>query len=132
VAFSKKKKRKIIVDEKEYFWSATGNDGWISLHIMTEVPSSSGLSCSFNYHYIPIQTANLTIDANQFVITPFTVRQVTEYALSVGWKPFEKGRDLDLYQIDNKIDLKLNKYRAVDEKEFWSQFSSQTSMKLEK
>jgi hypothetical protein len=131
VAFSKKKKRKIIVEDKEYFWSATGNDGWISLHIMTEVQGSSKLSCSFDYHQIPIKSDDITILANQFVITPFTVRQVVEYALSIGWKPFEKGQDIDLRKIDDKIDLKLDKYRAIDEKEFWSQFGSQKSVKLE-
>jgi hypothetical protein len=53
-----------------------------------------------------------TQTTNQFVITPYTVRQVIEYALSTGWKPFEKGRDLTIADMDDKIDLRLDRNRA--------------------
>jgi len=33
MAFNKKKKRRIVVDDQEYFWSATGDEGWINLFI---------------------------------------------------------------------------------------------------
>lgn len=33
---------------------------------------------------------------NQFVITPYTVRQVIKYALSQTWKSFDKEKNLFL------------------------------------
>ena len=136
MAFSKKKKRKITVDDKVYYWAATGNDNWISLCIMTEVEGSSRLNCKFKYHHLPINSKignrEITILANQFVITPYIVRQIIEYALSIGWKPFDKGTELNLGNIDDKIDLRLNKNRAINEKEAWLSFSSQVSKKTDK
>lgn len=116
MAFSKKNKRNITVDGKKYFWSVKGNDDWISLSVMTDVQGSSRLSCSFGYHQIPIKMNNgdfhFTVLTNQFVITTYTVRQVIEYALSHNWKPFEKGKDLCLGKLDDKIDLRLEINRA--------------------
>ncbi|MCP4155334.1 MAG: hypothetical protein GY757_46845 [bacterium] len=43
IMFSKKNKRKIIVDGKLYYWSASGNDGWIYLYIMTDTLKSPKL-----------------------------------------------------------------------------------------
>ena len=116
MAFTKKKKRKISVGGKEYFWSVTGNDGWISLTIMADVQGGSRLVCHFDYHQIPIKIEiyplNTIFLTNQFVITPYTVRQVIEYALTQDWKPFEKGADIFLGSLDDKIDLRLDKNRA--------------------
>ena len=116
MAFSKKNKRKITVDENVYYWSATGGDGWIGLFIMTDIQGSSRLESYFGYHQIPVKTENSRLNAvaltNQFIITPYTVRQVIEYALTQKWKPFEKGKDLSLGCLDNKIDLRLDRNRA--------------------
>lgn len=117
MAFSKKKKRKIVVNDEKYYWSATGNDGWVSLSIMTQIEGSSRLICSFRYHQIPIEqntnnASEFTLLTNQFVITPHTVRKVIEYALSKGWNPFDKGDDLNLSCIDDFVDLRFDKNRA--------------------
>lgn len=137
MAFSKKNKRKITVGDKIYYWAATGNDGWIRLCIMTEVQESPRLNCNFEDHHFPINSnigeRKITILANQFVITPYIVRQVIEYVLSIGCKPFEKGTDLDLGHIDDEIDLRLDKNRSINEKEaWWLSFSSQSSKKTDK
>jgi hypothetical protein len=83
---------------------------------MTETEGSPKLLCGFDYHQTPIKhEVNgqiFTQTTNQFVITPYTVRQVIEYALSTGWKPFEKGRDLTIADMDDKIDLRLDRNRA--------------------
>jgi hypothetical protein len=135
MSFAKKNKGKIVVDDKVYFWSATGNDNFISLCIMTEIQGSSRLNCKFEYHQLPIKSKcgnrEITTLANQFVITPYTVRQVILYALSIGWKPFEKGKDLDLYHIDDKIDLRLDKNRALNKIDSWLSFSAQVSQKAD-
>ena len=116
MAFSKKNKRKITVGGNDFFWSATGNDGWISLCIMTEIQGSPRLSCKFCYHHAHIETPYGEASVGQFVITPYIAGQVIEYALSIGWKPFEKGKDLDLHHIDDKIHLRIDKNRIIDEK----------------
>ena len=119
LAFNKKKKRKITINSETYFWSATGNDGWISLHAMTETPSSPRLSCSFGYHQIPVKATLNGMEIarlnNQFVITPFIVRKVIEYALAQDWTPFEKGKDLVLGSINDKIDINFWTGTMVEE-----------------
>ncbi|RDH43040.1 hypothetical protein [Zooshikella ganghwensis] len=111
--FNKKNKRKITVDGKVYYWSATGDDGWINLYIMSDTPSSPKLICYFHYHqdetefdHDGLKGVTLT---NQFVITPYTVKQAIEYGLSQGWEPFKRGKDLRLGHIDDYIDLRLDK-----------------------
>lgn len=113
MAFNKKKRRKIIVDDKEYFWIATGNGGWIDLCISSEIIGSPKLLTEFDYKH-PVDNKNI---ANQFVITPYIVSQVIEYAISQGWKPFEKGKDFEL-NVDDKIDLRFDKNIPINDKDF--------------
>lgn len=116
MAFSKKKKRRITVDEKIYYWSATGGDDWISLSVMADVQGGSRLFCDLEYHQIPVKAKDSEFNAvfltNQFIITPYTVREVIKYALSQNWKPLEEGADLFLGSLDDKIDLRLDINRA--------------------
>lgn len=116
MAFSKKNKRRITVGEKQYFWSVTGDDGWINLSVMADVQGGQKIFCAFDYHHISVKMSSgdfhFTVGTNQFIITPYIVRQVIEYALSAGWKPFEKGTDLRLGYLDDKIDLQLETNRA--------------------
>jgi hypothetical protein len=125
MALNKKERRKIVVDDKEYFWIATGNDGWIDLCISSEIKGSPKLLTGFDYKYPVDDDINI---AYQFVITPYIVRQVIEYALSQGWKPFEKGKDFAL-PVDDKIDLRLDKNTAISEKKSWLQFSLRMTTK---
>lgn len=117
--FSKKKKRKITVEGNIYYWSASGNDGWIQLTVMTEVASSPKLICYFGYHQDeePFERAGIrgVRLSNQFVITPYTVRQAIEHGLANGWTPFQRGKDLELGHLDDEIDLRLdrNKVNAI-------------------
>lgn len=113
--FSKKNKRKITVKGYVYYWSANGDDGWINLYVMIEIPSSPKLICYFEYHQDkePVEQngskgVRLT---NQFIITPYIVRQAIEYGLANGWEPFKRGKDLCLGHIDEKIDLRLEQNR---------------------
>ncbi len=114
MAFNKKKKRHITVADQRFYWSATGGDGTIKLMIMTEIEGSGKLLCYFDYHQdwvaIPCVPGSFSA-SNQFVITPYTVRQVIEYGLQNGWKPFEKSPNVSLGSLDEKIDLRLNQNR---------------------
>ena len=110
MAFSKKKKRKITVDGQEYFWSATGDDGWINLYVMVNIQGGQKLWCQFDYHQdkTPHDDGGGFTLSNQFVITPYIVRQVIEYGLKNGWTPLEKGAEIRLGYLDDKIDLRLD------------------------
>jgi hypothetical protein len=111
MAISRKNKRRITVDGVQYFYAATGNDGYIHLWVMTEVEGSPRLSAYFEYHH---DSAPLTLRdgmtaahrSNKFVVTPYTVRQVICYALQAGWNPMKRGKDLALGHLDDKIDLR--------------------------
>lgn len=115
--FSKKNKRRLRIGQQVFYWSATGNDGWISLTVMTEVPSSPRLSCMFDYHHETSEEqradgSRVVHARNQFVVTPAVVRKVIDYALARGWKPFEPGSDLNLRRVDDVIDLGLDVNRV--------------------
>src|SRR5262245_42406897 len=113
MTLTKKQRRKIVVAGKTYFWQASGNDGSIDLCVTGEIKNGQKLLTGFDYRYQPSETAFGKIYDIQFVITPYIVRQVIEYALSVGWKPFEKGADLHL-KVEDKIDLRLDKNMERD------------------
>lgn len=80
----------------------------ISLHIMADTDNGQILSAPFSYHQDVTPTTNGYRLDNQFVITPYTVRQVILYALVQGWKPLERGAPFHISNIDDKIDLRLD------------------------
>jgi hypothetical protein len=116
MAFTKKNKRRIVVDGHLLYWSATGNDGCISLIIMSDFEKSGKLFACFGYHQIrvpiTINSCEYTSLTDQFVITPYIVRQVIQLAFLQGWNPQERGNNLYLGQIDERIDLRLNQNRV--------------------
>jgi hypothetical protein len=113
MAFTRKKKRRIIVDGHLLYWVATGDDGWINLSIMSDVEGAGIVFASFDYHHIqvPLPTGGFSM-TDQFVITPYIVRQVAQLALAQGWKPLEKGKNLHLGSVDSRIDLRLDQNRV--------------------
>ncbi len=112
VAFSKKKKRRITVDGQEYEWVASGDDGWINLRVMVDIQGGQHLVCYFDYHQDRTRHEDGSVSLScQFVVTSYIVRQTIEYGLAHGWRPLERGAELRLGHLDNKIDLRLNKNR---------------------
>jgi len=113
MALPKKGIRKINVNEHIFAWSATGNDGFISLSIVSSEINGQLLTCNFDYHHKEIGRTKLDDGEEiihykqQFIITPKIVKRVIEYALMSGWNPFEKGKQLNLYSMDEKINLGL-------------------------
>lgn len=113
MAFTRKKKRRIVVDGYLLYWVATGDDGWINLSIMSDVEGAGLVLASFDYHHVQVPLPNggfrLT---DQFVITPYIAAQVARLALDEGWKPCEKGENLRLGPVDSRIDLRLDQNRV--------------------
>ena len=106
MAFPKKGLRKINIDGHDYFWIASGNDGYIDLIICLANGIGQKLFANFDYHSFEIPTENYS--KQRFSITPHIVRQVIEYGLKHGWTPEKKSADLRLGPLDEKIDIKLN------------------------
>lgn len=113
MALPKKGLRKIIVDDFRYGWSATGNDGWISLTVAPLDNEGQILTTSFAYHSKVIEKGE-TEDGvkwqklkQQLIITPNIVKQVIEYALKNGWNPIEKAPQFRISHMDDKVDLRI-------------------------
>lgn len=116
VALPKKKLRHITVGDVRYAWSATGNDGWISLTVCPCEFDGQILCTSFGYQYFPdsrreerhFQTGEVICTSyplNQHkIITPAVVRQVIKYAIKHGWQPEDKGL-FKLPTLDGVIEL---------------------------
>lgn len=107
MAFPKKDRRKITVDGHQYFWIASGNDGYIDLIICSANIPGQKLFAQFDYHSFHINTGDSRQLIQTLSITPFIVRQVIQYGINSGWTPEKKNSDLGLGFLDNKIDLKL-------------------------
>ena len=98
MALPKKRYRKISVNDKQYYWIASGNDGHIDLIIVSGETSFQKLFAQFDY-----KSDFISKTVRQFVITPKIVRQVIIYGLKNGWVPEQKGTDLNLGFIDGEI-----------------------------
>ncbi len=113
MAFPKKGLRKITVDGIKYGYSVTGNDGWISFSVGLLEKNGEILTGAFSYH--PNSITNFEkngkvkywIGYQRIKITPNTIRQVIEYGLKNGWNPQKNKGQLQLGNIDDKIELNL-------------------------
>ena len=108
MSFPKKKSRKITVDNHKYLWIARENSGydkWIDLSIMSAEDNGQKLFAQFNYNAID---KNSNEFVNPFVVTPFIVRQTINYGLKKGYNPKEKGKDFNLGNLSDKLDIKIN------------------------
>jgi len=113
MALPKKGLRNIVVDNVKYAWNTTGNDGWISLSIITIKQPNRLLTASFHYHskvtheYIMPNGGKAQGLKQQICITGYIVRQVILYALNTGWDPAKDVAVLNLGAMDDKVDLRL-------------------------
>ena len=115
MAFNKKNKRKITVGENIFYWLYKFEKDVLRLTVMTNEKTYSRLICDFKYKNLEIYFRELVKDDTFYddkiliisagVLTPWVVRQVIDYALHKGWKPFEKGKDFVITDIEDKIDI---------------------------
>lgn len=111
MALPRKKLRQITVNNKSYGWIASGNDGYINLYIQVLNMQNQVqiLTATFNYHGTYSKINNQLKVGHQFVITPYAVKQVIEYALENGWTPAIKKPQMNLGKMDDKVDWKHNR-----------------------
>ncbi|MFK7999327.1 MAG: hypothetical protein AB8H86_07000 [Polyangiales bacterium] len=106
---SKKKARRIVVNELEYFWVATGQNGTIDLFVERNVPSSPKLVCVFGYGN---GYGNEGVSgAKQVAITPSVARRAIVRARELGWNPDAPGKDLRLKPDEHKLDIGRDRTR---------------------
>ncbi|WP_310395023.1 hypothetical protein [Hymenobacter sp.] len=113
MALPKKGLRKITVDNFRYAWSATGNDGWISLSIAPLDNVGQLLTTVFDYHSKIVGELRTPTGKHlgyatkqQLLITPFIIRQIIQIALKkAGNQP--RSPPFNLPGVENMIDLRL-------------------------
>ena len=109
MAISKKGKRKITVGKYVFYWISDFQIDILRLTIMTEEKSHSRLICDFDYknfwYYFKEVIENRDINIPSWNLSPKIVRQVIDYSLANGWKPFEKGKDFVIKDIEEKINI---------------------------
>lgn len=77
MAVSKKGSRKIVVNEHEFRWSATGNDGWISVVIWPSENDDCRIVGSIDYHHewVELNEGHFASEG-QLIVTNRIIRQV--------------------------------------------------------
>lgn len=125
MAISKKGKRKIIVGKDEFYWISDFQADILRLTIMTEEKTNSRLICDFEYKdfwlYFKEIVEGKDIKITSWLLSPKIVRQVIDYAILNGWKPFEKGKDFVIQDIENKIDLEETDFISENRTEIISE-----------
>lgn len=107
MAKANKGARHIVVDDIEYRWRATGNDGWIDLTIWPAQDVGAAIHCMFDYHHTLVDRGDEgTSGEHQLVITNRIVRRVIDHARAEhAYDPRQQAQELDLKQLDARIDL---------------------------
>ena len=110
MAISKRNKRKIVVGQNVFYWIHKFHKEFLRLTIMTDEKSNSRLICDFKaldpwLHFKEILDGRIDPAETLLVIKPHLVNQVINIALKSGWKPFEKGGDFFLKDIEQKINI---------------------------
>jgi len=105
MALPKKGSRTIIVEDYNFRWMASGNDGWIDLYIEAKDTKGQLLKAKFYYHHKETKTERMGLK-QQFVVTPDIVRQTIILGKKEGWNPKKIDKPINLHHIDNKIEWK--------------------------
>lgn len=104
---SQKGSRRIVVDEIEYRWWATGLDGYIGIGIRPSNNIGPYISGSLHYHetWIDHGDGSRSSAADQIVVTNRIIRRIIKYAkASFGYDPKERGKELNLRLLDDVVE----------------------------
>ena len=116
MAGGKTKNRRIEVRSVEYRWSATGDDGFISLTVKPTNRIGPVIEVAFSYGetWLPRGEGVWTSAGDQIVITSRIVKRVIEHAIDDhGYDPLIKGKLIRIYGIEDEIDMS-DVIRATD------------------
>lgn len=97
---------RIVVQDVEYRWRATGNDGFISIGIWPSNNVGPYIMGNLGYHETWVNTGkgSWSSAGDQIVITNRIIRRIIQNAiLQHGYDPKVKGPVLKLYVLDDVI-----------------------------
>ena len=108
--------RRIVVNDAEYRWHATGNDGYITIGIWPTNNIGPYIRGNLRYHetWIDNRNGSWSSAGDQIVITNRIIRRIIEHALALhGYDPNAKGAELNLKNLDRAIQWD-DAVRAID------------------
>ena len=97
---------RIVVDDVEYRWRATGDDGYISIGIWPSNNIGSYIRGNLRYHetWPDIGNGVRRSAGNQIVVTNRIVRRIIEHALmNHAYDPNVAGAELNLKVLDDVV-----------------------------
>jgi hypothetical protein len=104
MAINKKGSRKIVVEEHEFRWRATGNDGWITVVIWPVENENSRLVGTAQYHSNLLKVNEGQYSAtDQIVITNRIIREIILY-YSVG-EIIKNNGQINIGDIENIFNM---------------------------
>ena len=98
--------RRIVVNDVEYRWRATGDDGFISIGIWPSNNIGPYINGNLRYHetWSGPENGVWTSARNQIVITNRIIRRIIEHAVTQhAYNPNTKGTELRLGNLDDTI-----------------------------
>ena len=97
--------RRIVVQNAEYRWRATGNDGYITIGIWPTNNVGAFIYANLGYHSIMASNCDGSSSAvDQIVITSRIIRRIIEYTIvEHRYDPNAAGKELHLRAIDEII-----------------------------
>jgi hypothetical protein len=98
--------RRIVVDDVEYRWCATGGDGYISIGIWPTNNLGPYVCGNMDYHqtWIDNRDGSWSSAGDQIVITNRIIRRIIEHAVTThAYDPNVKGAQLNLRALDDVI-----------------------------
>ncbi len=105
MAVSKKGSRKIVVENHEFRWRATGNDGWVTVVIWPIENDDSRVVGTTEYHHDWVEGDDGSYSSKSQAIV--TNRIIREVILHVGIKIILNGHgQIDIGAIENIYDFK--------------------------
>ncbi len=115
MAVSKKGSRKIVINDMEFRWKATGNDGWITVVIWPVDRDTIKITGQFGYHDEHINVLDergaYVKTKGQIIITNRVIRQVIEHVgieniLNLKGQ-LSLGNLEDIYDINNALRVSM-------------------------
>lgn len=110
MALSRKKSRKIIIDETEFRWSPSQDSGFMVLVVQLSAGVGRRLEVVISDDKnVIVENGGYSIevgDTDKLIITPVLVEQIIRDAKSIGWIPESVGPPVELSLIDNKIKIR--------------------------
>ena len=110
MTLSKRKSRKIVVDNKEYKWSPSQDSGYMILVVQDISGKGKKLEVIISDDKnILIENGSYSIEIgsiNKLIITPSLVQKIIQDALKIGWQPKNIGSPVELTYNSGELNIR--------------------------